>query len=58
MDGLPYERDAELADVIREAIAAHRRDRNERDVVLADRLEDRANELHDRAAELRGRNGE
>ena len=57
MDGLPYERDAELADVIREAIAAHKRDRNERDVVLADRLDAHANRIHDMAAELRGRNG-
>lgn len=52
---LTFERDPDLAAVIRDAIQQHRRDRNERDVALADRLDARADELHDMAAELRGR---
>ena len=54
-DCLQYERDPELAARIRAGIRAAKLARNERDVTLADRLDERADELHDMAAELRGR---
>lgn len=57
-DGLQYERDPALEAEIRAGIAKHNRERNARDVSLADELADLQARMAAVEAELRGRGAE
>ena len=54
-DCLQFERDPDLAAVIREGLRKARRDRNGRDLTLADELADLQRRMSAVEAELRGR---